>query len=639
MPVATGSVSGTVTATAGGAPIVGATVSFGSRTTITNGSGAYSFPLIPSGTYSDITVTAPGYNAGAATTIVVTDGNTTTKDFSLSTAPASGCLLDTAQADFQTGVPTNTDLTSTPGAVILLNTPVLDQQNTSLSASGSGVDTVNWGGQTFTAGLTGPLARADVNVFCSNCSGTFPNLTLSLRATSGNLPAGPDLATATLPGTSSGAAGYLTGTFATPATVTAGTTYALVVRPVANPSAGSYALTFSSGSPYANGQSVSSTDSGGTWTGAAVDLGFRTYVKVAFTTSGDFVSALKDANPAPGMTPIWSTLSWTATVPANTSLKFQVAASNSSSGPFTFVGPDGTAATFFATSGASLSQFYGFRYLKYKAYLATTDTTQTPALNDVTICYSVGDCSAPITITATPPQVCASSTGNTASGPAGAASYLWSIVNGAIVGSAASQSVTYTAGASGSAGLTLNIVETGGCHKSVSLSVPIPATPTPAVTPSGPTTFCTGGSVTLTSSSGTGNQWYNGVTLLAGQGERLFQRAIRVDRRDGQPDPAGAGGHAGRTDHLLRRRQRHADVEQCHGQPVVQRRDPPCRADESNLRRHGHRQLQRRRHGERMFERAIGVDGRHRKLHAHAGNHAERSDGILHRRKRHTDVE
>jgi len=50
--------------------------------------------------------------------------------------------------------------------------------------------------------------------------------------------------------------------------------------------------------------------------------------------------------------------------------------------------------------------------------------------------------------------------------------------------------------------------------------VPIP--PTPTVTPSGPTTFCTGGSVTLTSSSATGNQWYDGVTLLAGQTNQTF---------------------------------------------------------------------------------------------------------------------
>jgi hypothetical protein len=521
MPVATGTVSGTVTATAGGAAIAGATVSLGSRTMATDGSGAYSFSLVPSGSYPGISVTAAGFNAGNATTIVVTDGNTTTQNFSLSAAPASGCPVDTNQADFQTGVPTNTDLASSPGAVILSNTPVLDQQNTSLSINGNGIDTANWGGQIFTAGLTGPLVRADVNVFCSGCTGTFPNLTLSLRATSGNLPAGPDLATTTLPGNNSGASGYLTGTFAAPATVTAGTTYTLIVRPVANPSAGTYALTFSSGNAYANGQIVSSTDGGGTWTGAAADIGFRTYVKTAFATSGDFVSAFKDANPAAGATPIWSTISWTATIPANTSLKLQVAASNSASGPFLFVGPDGTSATFFTTSGASLNQFYGFRYLKYKAYLTTTDTTQTPVLNDVTICYSVADCSTPITIAATP-QACANSTGNIASGPAGAASYTWSIVNGTIVGSTASQSVTYTAGASGSVGLTLNIVDAGGCRKSASANVTIVATSTPAVTPSGATTFCTGGSVTLTSSSATGNQWYNGATLLAGQTNQTY---------------------------------------------------------------------------------------------------------------------
>ncbi|MES2556689.1 MAG: T9SS type A sorting domain-containing protein [Bacteroidota bacterium] len=39
---------------------------------------------------------------------------------------------------------------------------------------------------------------------------------------------------------------------------------------------------------------------------------------------------------------------------------------------------------------------------------------------------------------------------------------------------------------------------------------PLPATPT--ITPGGPTTFCAGGSVNLTSSSGSGNQWSTGAT-------------------------------------------------------------------------------------------------------------------------------
>ena len=41
-----------------------------------------------------------------------------------------------------------------------------------------------------------------------------------------------------------------------------------------------------------------------------------------------------------------------------------------------------------------------------------------------------------------------------------------------------------------------------------------PATPT--ITPGGPTTFCSGGNVTLTSSSASGNQWYAGGVLIGG---------------------------------------------------------------------------------------------------------------------------
>src|SRR5205823_3279764 len=67
----------------------------------------------------------------------------------------------------------------------------------------------------------------------------------------------------------------------------------------------------------------------------------------------------------------------------------------------------------------------------------------------------------------------------------------------------------YTAGASGSVTLSLTVTAPNGCIVSGSTPVtinPLPATPT--ITPGGPTTFCAGGSVTLTSSSATGNQWY-----------------------------------------------------------------------------------------------------------------------------------
>jgi hypothetical protein len=37
-----------------------------------------------------------------------------------------------------------------------------------------------------------------------------------------------------------------------------------------------------------------------------------------------------------------------------------------------------------------MGQFDGNRYLKYKAFLGTTDTTRTPTLHDVTVCYANG---------------------------------------------------------------------------------------------------------------------------------------------------------------------------------------------------------------------------------------------------------
>jgi hypothetical protein len=392
-PVTSGTAQGTVAASEGGAPIGGATIALGSRTTTTNAAGFYQFPDIPSGTYPSLAASAPGYNATSFTSIVVTDGATTTQDFSLGMAPTSACLLDTSQADFQAGVSTNVDLATSSGAAILLNPPNLDQQNTALSTSAFGLTSTVWGGQTFTAGVTGQLARVDLNLFCFNCTGTFPNLTLSLRATSGNLPAGADIASATIPGLNSVTGRFFTAIFSPPPTVTAGTVYALVIRPVASASAGIYALTRSASNVYGGGRGVWSANGGGTWTapltaGQTTDVGFKTYVKSGFTASGDFVSSTKDGNPGVGFTTSWSTLSWNATIPASTSLQFQAAGSNSASGPFNFVGPDGTAGTFFTTSGASLSQFNGSRYLKYRADLTTTDSTVTPTLNDVAVCHT-----------------------------------------------------------------------------------------------------------------------------------------------------------------------------------------------------------------------------------------------------------
>jgi carboxypeptidase family protein len=398
--VGNGTLSGTVTD--GTHPIAGATVTLGSRTTTTSVSGAYSF-MIPAGTYPSLTAAKAGFDTASATSLVVPDGGTLTNNFVLSASAASGCFTDNSQTTFQRGVPNGCSLTASPGAVTIARRTAVDQQNTTVGSNLMGFTTTSWAGQTFTPSVTGQLTEVDLDLSCLGCSGTEPNITVSIRATTGSppVPTGPDLATATIPGFNSGTADFYAATFSSPATLTAGTRYAVIIRPVSAP-VGTYFSLCSCGrisgfvnassdsNPYVNGQRVSSSNSGSTWSpdtaAGGRDLGFKVWVDQGFPPSGTFESSLKDANPAATAAPRWTTITYSATTPTGTDVRIQVAASNTSYGPFNYVGPDGTAATFF-TSGASLSQFNGFRYLRYKAFLTMNNSAVTPSLSSVQVCF------------------------------------------------------------------------------------------------------------------------------------------------------------------------------------------------------------------------------------------------------------
>jgi len=208
-----------------------------------------------------------------------------------------------------------------------------------------------WTGQTFRAGITGNLTKLQVGLGLA--SGTSGTITVEIRNLSGANPGTTVLATSTAgPVTNVGTAAVYTVTFATPAAVVSGTSYSIVLRTSVGSTVFGVRGSTAGGSTLANGQVFTTTTSGTTWTPVAADLFFTSYVSVppTYLASGTFVSSVKDANPAAGLTPIWSTFSWNAATPANTSLQFQVAGSNNVNGPFNFVGPDGTAATFFTTS-------------------------------------------------------------------------------------------------------------------------------------------------------------------------------------------------------------------------------------------------------------------------------------------------
>ena len=83
-----------------------------------------------------------------------------------------------------------------------------------------------------------------------------------------------------------------------------------------------------------------------------------------------------------------------------------------------------------------------------------------------------------------------------------ASSYLWNT-------GATTQSITISA--SGSYSVT--VTDANGCSAtSAATSVTVNPLPTPAITPGGPTTFCQGGSVILTSSAGSSYLWNTGAT-------------------------------------------------------------------------------------------------------------------------------
>src|SRR5205823_8991754 len=80
----------------------------------------------------------------------------------------------------------------------------------------------------------------------------------------------------------------------------------------------------------------------------------------------------------------------------------------------------------------------------------------------------------------------------------------------------------YSASASGN--YTVTVTDGNGCSATSAPTTvtvnPLPATPT--ITPGGPTTFCAGGSVTLTSSSASGNQWKLNGNPIGGETNQIY---------------------------------------------------------------------------------------------------------------------
>ncbi len=532
----TGTLQGTVMA--GSTAVSGVIVNAGTLSATTNASGFYLFSAISAATYT-VSASPSGYNSVSASGVVVTDGFTTVQNLSLAPITSGSCFTDTTFTDFSSGAGSNADIAGSPGNVKLRNLGVQASDQVSSPAALSTTNNLSattWTGQTFRAGVTGNLTRMDIGLgLASGSSGT---ITVEIRNLNGINPGATVLATTSMgPVTNVGTAALYTTTFATPAAVVSGTSYSIVLRTSVGSTVFGVRGSTAGGSTLANGQVFTSTNSGATWTPVAADLYFTSYVTppLTYTASGNLVSAVKDSNPVVGLVPRWLTLSWNATTPANTAIQFRAAASNNINGPFVFIGPDGTAATFFTTSGASLSQFNGFRYLKYEALLSTTDNVVSPTLNDVTVCF---DNDTPLIAAAAAlsrQQGAAAINGQiaTVSDPGQAANTLTVsatpsngtgfIVNsiGIDVTGNVTANVAATCMATNSTFL-LTVTNSAGATATTTLTLNVTAIDTPTITPGGPTTFCEGGSVTLNSSGTSGNQWYLNGNPIAGATNQAY---------------------------------------------------------------------------------------------------------------------
>lgn len=200
---------------------------------------------------------------------------------------------------------------------------------------------------------------------------------------------------------------YVTHTFSpAPLTLTAGTQYRVIIQTTGGNNNRSYRfqrIDTTSPSNYnsitydgTNSILTSSSDTGSTWTDNTTPIndsdfgGF--YFSVAGTTTysspGEFISHSAGSFDTTVDNAAYNNITWTATIPAGTSLGLQIAASNSSA-PDSFIGPDGTSASSYTTSPATIMPFNAVsgRYIRYKA-IFTSNGSATPQLDDVSINYS-----------------------------------------------------------------------------------------------------------------------------------------------------------------------------------------------------------------------------------------------------------
>ncbi|USN53928.1 MAG: type II secretion system protein [Candidatus Nomurabacteria bacterium] len=114
------------------------------------------------------------------------------------------------------------------------------------------------------------------------------------------------------------------------------------------------------------------------------------YNYLAYRVSGTLISSTFNFGPDSAFDNIiWAPLAQPSEV-GSTSVKFQIA-TNTDNATWNYVGPDGTAGTYYTTSGDSLwSGHTGDQYLRYQVILSTANQSASPTLSSISLVHSAG---------------------------------------------------------------------------------------------------------------------------------------------------------------------------------------------------------------------------------------------------------
>jgi gliding motility-associated-like protein len=496
-------------------PVVNAgtdvTIPNGTSTTINatvTGTSPFTYNWSPSSQLVDASLEDPATVNLSATTVFTL----------MATSTVTSCSNTDAVTITISGGPLSSTPTAAPGTICAGTNIQLD----AVASGGSGSYTYTWTSTPvgFTSSIANPTANPTVNTtYYVTVNDGFNTVNTQVAVTVNDLPATPVItaggpttfcAGGSITLTSSAGTSFLWSTGATTASINVTTSGSYTVR-VTNISGCRSAIspatvvtvnslparpTITAGGPktFCAGGSVTLTSSAGTsylWsTGATTPI-------ISVTTSGSYTVKVTNASGCQSAASVATVVTVNA-LPATPTV--------TASGPLTFCA--GGSVTLTSSAGSTYLWSTGATAASINV---TTSGSYTVRVTNASGCQSATSTATVVTVNALPaaPTITAGGPttfcagGNVTLTSSAGTKYLWSNAD-------TTQSINVTTTGS----YTVKVTNVSGCQSVVSAATlvtvnTLPATP--AIVADGPTTFCTGGSVVLTSSAGASYLWSTGA--------------------------------------------------------------------------------------------------------------------------------